>query len=185
MNIDKKITYLFILSLFGWNNLSFAMDSSFALLDASTQKIVAGLDNAGKTEYLYWALHKNDPLLFEYLIEQKADIYIKDTYNRTLLHQATRKNCLEIVNLLVKKGADLYAEDNEGRTALHYAAERGYFEIVQYITEAGAHIYMLTNAKKTAEDLAFDQNHIKIASYLYNIRQLQNAMSYEKAKNQK
>ena len=74
------------------------------------------------------------------LVENGADVDVKDADNNTALHNATLRGHLEIVKLLIENSADVNAQDNDDQTALHIAAEFGYLEIVKRLIENGADI---------------------------------------------
>ena len=74
------------------------------------------------------------------LIERKADVNARDTYDLSPLHAAVRAGNLAIVNALIAAGADVNAAQGGGgetplETARYNAASD---EIVQALIAAGA-----------------------------------------------
>jgi len=77
----------------------------------------------------------------KYLIEQGADINLKDKDKASPLHNAAFLGNLEIVDLLLKKGASSLNEGNfRGQTPLLFACEKGHPEVVTRLLDAGADI---------------------------------------------
>lgn len=82
---------------------------------------------------LHFAVEYNWPKLVNYFIEQKADINVKDLYDKTPLYRAVEKNNLEMVKLLIAAGADT----NNG-IPLEEAVKGDYVDIVGCLIQAGA-----------------------------------------------
>ena len=103
--------------------------------------------------------------IVEILIENNADISVKDVYGHSLLMLATlapntqSTTAHKIVELLIKHEANLeYTNPDSvwsmGETVLHQAAFHGKFEIVQVLVANGANIYARTKHDNTPKDLA-------------------------------
>ena len=84
----------------------------------------------------YWALSVGQKEIAEYLLDQGADIKVKQ--GRTLLHQASKAGFVEIVKSLIAKGADVDARSDRGDTPLKIAALAGHKEIVKLLIAHGA-----------------------------------------------
>ena len=69
------------------------------------------------------------------MIENGADVNIKNNYGITALIYAAEHGNLEIVKYLVEKGANVNIKDNHGRTALDLAETE---EIKKVLRKAGA-----------------------------------------------
>ena len=67
------------------------------------------------------------------LLEEGADVNVKDEKGRTALMFASWYSHKEVVKQLLEKGADVDAEDIYGKTALMYASEKGHKEIVELL----------------------------------------------------
>jgi len=90
---------------------------------------------------LHVALESGHADIAKYLVDQGADINLKDKDKNSPLHNAAYLGNLEIVDLLLKKGAASLNEGNfRGQTPLHLACERGHPGVVTLLLEAGADI---------------------------------------------
>ena len=96
---------------------------------------VNGRDKNGMTAVIEAGL-KNRVRILEYLIEQGADLSVKDpTFENTALGWAASNDKVKPVKILIKEGVDLNPKDKWGRTPLMAASERGYLEVVKTLTE--------------------------------------------------
>ena len=59
--------------------------------------------------------------LMAWLMEQGADINVKDEYGRTPLHYHAQVNNTAQLAFLLAQGADIHAQDTYGNTPLHFA----------------------------------------------------------------
>ena len=55
------------------------------------------------------------------LLEEGADVNVKDDRGSTALMYASEEGHVETVKLLLEKGADVNAKDNDGGTAHNYS----------------------------------------------------------------
>lgn len=62
--------------------------------------------------------------IIQWLLEYKADPYIKNNQDETVLMRAAACGCSELVKLFIAKGVDPSAKSTKGLTALAYAAQR-------------------------------------------------------------
>jgi ankyrin repeat protein len=88
------------------------------------------------------------------LLENGADLNVRDRLGNTALHHAAFQGMATIVRLLVKKEVYVNEIGHYGRTALHVAAQRGNEVVVKILKEAGANLKMTDEEKKTALKLA-------------------------------
>ncbi|MDD2715943.1 MAG: ankyrin repeat domain-containing protein [Candidatus Wallbacteria bacterium] len=84
------------------------------------------------------------------LIENGADVNLKDAKTQTPLMNAAYDQYSEIVALLIKKGADVNAVNNEGETALMFAAVVDNPDIVELLLNSGASIEVVSKNEETA-----------------------------------
>lgn len=85
---------------------------------------------------LHLAVHKDNKIFVNLLLETGADINIKDnSFEWTPLHWALSRNHCKIAELLIDRGADLNIKDNAGKIPLQIAVENGYTEIAARILD--------------------------------------------------
>ncbi|MFC1547248.1 ankyrin repeat domain-containing protein [Candidatus Neomarinimicrobiota bacterium] len=88
---------------------------------------------------LQYAILNHHTDVARYLIEQNADINLKDKDNDSPLHYTGIFGNLEIAELLLAKGAASLNEGNSRQmTPLHFACERGHAEVVEFLLDSGA-----------------------------------------------
>ncbi|EHA23247.1 hypothetical protein ASPNIDRAFT_127729, partial [Aspergillus niger ATCC 1015] len=91
--------------------------------------------------------------MVEYMLQNGADVSMRDDYQRTPLHKAVGSEN-NVMRLLVNRGADVHARDMFGQTALHMAAEAGLAEDVYFLLGHGAAGDLPDDRGRTARDLA-------------------------------
>ena len=84
------------------------------------------------------------------LLENGADLNVRDRLGNTALHHAAFQGMATIVRLLVRKGVYMNEIGHYGRAALHVAAQRGNEVVVKILKEAGANLKMTDEERKTA-----------------------------------
>ncbi|XP_048239895.1 uncharacterized protein LOC124112131 isoform X2 [Haliotis rufescens] len=99
-------------------------------------------DSDGNTALLFCLLSDEDHCheVVQALIEEGADVGIKNKKHQTLLHCAARKQCLECVERFLPV-FDANAQDSDGNTALHCSllSDKDHcHEVVQALVEEGA-----------------------------------------------
>lgn len=89
------------------------------------------------------AVDQNNIERVEMLIEAKADLNQKDTYDRTPLMSAAQENA-SLLRILLEAGADVHVKDYSGDTALDYvrmwADKFDFCERVRLLLQAGAYV---------------------------------------------
>jgi hypothetical protein len=78
------------------------------------------------TEELAW---------IETFLKDKANVGIRDRWDRTPLYVAAWNGHFKVVQLLIENGVDIGEKDNYGQTPLYLAAENGHLEVVQLMIE--------------------------------------------------
>ncbi|KAF4943187.1 hypothetical protein FGADI_13572 [Fusarium gaditjirri] len=127
------------LHLASWENLEKAVDR---LLKLDTSNIDAIEHNFNWTP-LNTAVYRGHEKIVSLLLENKADLYIKDNSNWTPLMAATSLGYPEVVSRILshttgwKKGY-LEIGDNEKHTPLHVASMKGYSKIASQLIAHGA-----------------------------------------------
>ncbi|MCY4328544.1 MAG: ankyrin repeat domain-containing protein [Endozoicomonadaceae bacterium] len=108
------------------------------------------------------ALENGNDIVIKKLLEAGANIYIKNQYCSTILHEAAFMGYTNCVALLLSfmKEDDINAVDYHNNTALHIAAFRGNTECVRMLSQLPfIHFNVLSNCGKTALHRAVDGNH--------------------------
>merc|ERR1712087_1095529 len=79
---------------------------------------------------------------FKYLIDQGADIDVKDNDGETSMHYwaGGKGLTVKVADILIKNGISIDAKDNRGFTPLMLAAHRGKEGKVKYLIDKGADI---------------------------------------------
>jgi ankyrin repeat protein len=101
------------------------------LLDAGVDP--NAVDKLGNSP-LFWV--GDDPDIAEVLIENGANVNLKNKDGLTPLMESIFSNHYELAKLLLQKGADTAIRDLKGKTALDYAVEQDAEEIILLLKEA-------------------------------------------------
>jgi uncharacterized protein len=72
------------------------------------------------------------------LLQQGADITIKDNDGLTALHRAAKEGNEAVVGVLLEMKADIYAETRSRQTALHLAVLSRHAAVVNMLVANGA-----------------------------------------------
>ena len=99
------------------------------------------------------------------MIEEGAEINVKDDKNKTPLHWAALEGSIEVTKVLFENNAQVDAVDTSGNTALHYAC-RYYPPVAKYLTEGGAEVNLKNNDGETPLHLAAKTNHVEAIEVL-------------------
>ena len=86
-----------------------------------------------KGEALIVAAGLNRVDMAQTLLQNNADVNVKDDDGKTALMQAAMKGHVDMVRLLVDNGANIREKDKEGRTALTFAKQKKFIQIVQIL----------------------------------------------------
>jgi len=90
------------------------------------------------------------------LIENGADINIRNEEGETALIAATDQGYQGIMELLLKKSADVNAKNNDGDTALDLARFHGYKSTIELLESHGATGTDGISARQKMEDMMYD-----------------------------
>ncbi len=110
---------------------------------------------------------KEDINLLKYLIENKANLNLLNTYTkRSALMMAVQGNYEKATSLLVKAGADLDCQDVYKEAAIHVAVRYGYEEISKLLIKRKANLNIQNNKGWTPLIVAIRRGNKKICSWL-------------------
>ena len=105
--------------------------------------------------------------LVEYLISQQCDVLDKDSYGRTILHNACQKGKLTLVKHLVEKYRSLLPmRDKEGLTPLHVAGWSGSVELVDYLISQHSNVNGTDNYGRTILHCAWRKGKLMLIKHL-------------------
>ena len=104
----------------------------------------------------------------KYLIENGADVNVKNIEGEAILHRAVENTNYEMVKLLVENGANVNIRIGEnGPTPLHMAVEKRAFEIVKLLVEHGADLNAIEGENgPTPLYIAAENRDLDIMKYL-------------------
>lgn len=109
--------------------------------------------------------------LVEYLLQNNANVNVKDSDGSTALFWAAVRGDQDLVKLLIDKGADVNEKDNQGSTALHVAAQHEHSGVVVFLLENDADFSAKNNKNETAFDLAQKDGDIQRILKKWEIQQ--------------
>ncbi|WP_326997444.1 ankyrin repeat domain-containing protein [Crocosphaera watsonii] len=97
------------------------------------------MDSINKlNEELLQATKDGDLEVVKSLVDQGADVNVKDKENATPLMRSVSRNYQAIVKLLIEQGAHVNAINDWGYTPLKYAIKLNLKEMQQMLKDAGA-----------------------------------------------
>ena len=135
---------------------------------ANGHKVIVSKEKAINLGKQFWG---NDGKLksakeIEVLIQQGADVNIKNKDGNTALIIASEKGSLDLVNMLLENGADVQQKDGRGWTALMWASSCRNKEIVEMLISKGADINAKSQEGNTALMFASKRGENEIAKML-------------------
>ena len=89
-----------------------------------------------------------------FLLENGANINIRDTIDQTPLIIAAFNGCRDIVKMLLDAGANIEHKNDQGENALISAVQEGHIDTVKLLLDAGADVNQTNTDGETALDLA-------------------------------
>jgi uncharacterized protein len=122
-------------------------------------------DDDGETP-LHRAAETGHAKVIEVLLQNEADVAIRNKAWLTALHKAVKANKEAAVQSLVKGGADIDVKLRDESTALHAAAADGLENIVRLLVGHGADVDVLNSDGLAASDLAFNKRYGSIQQFL-------------------
>jgi len=139
------------------------LEQAEALLDVEPTLVDTKAD--GKNP-IFKALGEDQKYMLMLLIDNGADVNIKDEQGYTPLYYAAREGHTEIVKLLTVKGANVNAKDLMGETPLHAAAIEGHKDVVVSLLGAGADVDAENCMERTPLHFAAKNGHTDVVEIL-------------------
>ncbi len=115
---------------------------------------------------LYFAANSNSVEVAKLLIDQGADVSVRDNKGRTPIHSAAVQNSVEVAKLLIDQGADVSIRDYRGRTPIHSAAVQNSVEVAKLLIDQGADFSVTDKDGRTPMHSAAWQNSVEVAKLL-------------------
>lgn len=122
-------------------------------------------DISGPTP-LMWASSYGQLEVVKILIENGADVNMKDGANWTALTCSAKKGYDSVVKFLLEHGAETDNKESPGYTALSLASIHGYEKTVEVLLQYKANVNIPDNEGRTALDKAVERNHKRIIELL-------------------
>ncbi len=119
-------------------------------------------DHEGGGTALLRAVDAGTEAMVKLLLENDADIYIRDDLNRGLLHSAAIDGYEAIVRLLIEQGLDTNAQDQNGKTPLHDASRNGNHKIAKLLLDSSADQYITDKHGRTPWIVAWQYGQLNV-----------------------
>ena len=95
---------------------------------------------------------KNNFLIIQLLIDNRADVKKTDSFGNTLLYHAIEQENITLIELLIQLGCDInHVSRHDKDSVLHYAYFQKNREIISLLIENGANIEHLNIYNKTPQ----------------------------------
>ncbi|MFM1655496.1 ankyrin repeat domain-containing protein [Brevibacillus sp. B_LB10_24] len=118
------------------------------------------------SEQLLKAAETGDHAGVKALLEQGADVNVRDSRGRTPVMTATYGGHTEAVKTLIDAGADINIRDDRSDNVLLYAGAEGILDIVKLAIEAGADTTLTNRFGGTALIPACERGHVQVVKEL-------------------
>jgi len=112
---------------------------------AEVRELVRDVNNANLaqsdgTTLLHWAVYYDDSELVEQLLEQGADVSVRNDYGATPLSQAAIIGNPDVLELLLEAGADANEKGADDQTPIMIIARTGNIAAAKVLLDAGADV---------------------------------------------
>lgn len=119
-----------------------------------------------QTPAMHNAAAHNDTTTLQRLLEQGADVNLRDDQGRTALLVATHANQVAAAKALIEAGADVNAKDNIDDSPYLYAGARGLNDILRLTLAHGADLKSTNRYGGTALIPAAERGHVETVQLL-------------------
>jgi ankyrin repeat protein len=133
----------------------------------------------GNNTALHTAAINGSVEVFKLLLDNGADVTIKNSFNTTILHCAVLSGNLEIINLILENRVNINAQDDHGNTALHMIIPYGGSEneVVRLLLSKGIDLDIKNNDNKTISDLLHTYGYEDLLSEISSVYQITNEVN--------
>lgn len=116
-----------------------------------------------RSTVLHIAIASGQPRIARFLIDNGANVNVRDDRGRQPLFTASLLGTKEIVELLVNHGAEINpSEKDSPNIPLHAALRRGHYEIAKYLISKGADVLVVSQSGYTALHAACESGNPQI-----------------------
>jgi len=137
-----------------------------ALLQINSYIDAKTTDESGGYTALILASTYGHVEIAEMLLENQANVNIRDAEGNTAIIWACLKGHYDIVELLLENGANINDKDDDGNTAILWACVKGHFNIVELLLENGADFTISENSGETPFMHACSNGHLNIVELI-------------------
>ena len=138
-------------------------------------------DDQSSNTLLHIAAQSNQEEIVKFLLENGADLNIRNADSNTPLHLAVARDHFEITFILVAAGAEIDTKGTGGWTSLHLAAYMGHVDIANHlVSHKGADLHIRDDGGSTALHCAALKGHDTIIKLLFLKDAEINALDKEK-----
>jgi ankyrin repeat protein len=106
------------------------------------------------SDALLAATFKTEPRMMQMLLDNGADVSIRDRWRMTPLLIATTKKDTEVLKILLQAQAKTAIQDDQGWTPVHIASSKGNTQVLKLLLESGANVGIKDNEGETPLHLA-------------------------------
>ena len=139
------------------------LDQAQALLEVEPMLVESKADGSYP---IFEVLREDQMQMFMLLIDNGADVNVKDEQGNTPLHYAAQEGQTELTKILIDKGANISAKGLKDLTPLHAAAKGGNKDVVVSLLDAGADVNAENYMERTPLHFAAKNGHIDIVEVL-------------------
>ena len=105
--------------------------------------------------------------LFQFLVKNGSDIYMKSKYGCNCFHFAANNGHLKFCKILLEKHKfEVHMTDDYGWMPLHYSARSGNYELFKFLNDTSISKHPITNAGCNCLHIAADGGHMSLCKVL-------------------
>lgn len=138
-------------------------DQAVALLEVEPTLVETKTDGSYP---IFKVLREDQMQMFMLLVDNGADVNIKDERGNTPLHYAAQEGQTEIAKILIAKGANVNAKGFKDGTPLHRAAKGGNKDVAVFLLDAGADVNAENYMERTPLHFAAKNGNIDVVEVL-------------------